>query len=30
MDVVDILIKNEQGDFDVSKVYITLPPINMD
>ena len=30
MDVVDILINDEQGDLDVSGVYITLPPVNMD
>ena len=30
MDVVIILINNEQGDLDVSKVYITLPSVNMD
>ena len=30
MDVIDILINGEQRDLDVSGVYITLPPANMD
>ena len=30
MDVVDNLINDEKGDLDVSGVYITLSPVNMD
>ena len=30
MDVVDILMDDEQRDLDVSGVYITPPPVNMD
>ena len=30
MDVVDILMDVEQGDLDVSGVYVTPPPVNMD
>ena len=29
MDVVDILMDDEQRDLDVSEVYITPPPVNM-
>ena len=29
MDAVDILINDEQGDLDVSEVYITRSPINI-
>ena len=30
MDVVDILMDDEQGDLDISGVYIIPPPVNMD
>ena len=30
LDVVNILINDERGDLDVSGVYTTLPPVNMD
>ena len=29
MDIVNILMNDKQGDLDVSRIYITPPPVNM-